>query len=358
MINFKELKESLSKEKIAEILGWYGAPVVHETPTYMIFRTCCHNLDGGSHKLYYYLGSNLFYCYTECGSFDVFTLVMRLEELRGNKVGLIEAVKRTGLDVKERDYNSLAEDSLTHDISRIQSIRNAVSLHELVRPELPTIDPTFLNKRFQFNAAGVQPWLDEGINYATILEYGIRYDPIDNCIIIPHFDDKGNLIGVRARYFNDMELKGKYRPIIFNREVLRHALSMSLYGLHNNKEAIKRTGRCVIVEGEKSVLKMASLYGANNIGVAVCGKNISVFHMKLLYDLGVKEVVVAFDADYATYEEIKVKQAEYKRIAAPLGIYFNTSIVVDYGDRLAYRDSPIDQGKQVFEALLSERIYI
>ena len=39
-----------------------------------IFQTVCHNSPGyGSYKLYYYPDSQMFYCYTECGSMDFLT---------------------------------------------------------------------------------------------------------------------------------------------------------------------------------------------------------------------------------------------------------------------------------------------
>ena len=75
MINYdkSEIREQLNIENIFELLQeWGGDP--EYTSFGIISATICHNEPGeGSHKLYYYLNSGLFQCYTGCqGYFDVF----------------------------------------------------------------------------------------------------------------------------------------------------------------------------------------------------------------------------------------------------------------------------------------------
>ena len=49
--------------------------------TYIIARTICHG--GDSHKLYYYENTQLFKCYSDsCGSFDIFELVQKVEDIK------------------------------------------------------------------------------------------------------------------------------------------------------------------------------------------------------------------------------------------------------------------------------------
>ena len=38
--------------------------------------------------------------------------------------------------------------------------------------------------------------------------------------------------------------------------------------------------------------------------------------------------------------------------------YFNVQLVMCYDNRLDYKDSPVDQGKEIFEALMHERLTI
>ena len=71
-IDFTSLKEQLSPSDICRILGEYGVAPRKDTINYIVFPTCCHNLVGGSSKLYYYKDSRSFHCYTECNdNFDI-----------------------------------------------------------------------------------------------------------------------------------------------------------------------------------------------------------------------------------------------------------------------------------------------
>ena len=47
--------------------------------------------------------------------------------------------------------------------------------------------------KFVFDENGLNIWVKEGISLNVMRKYGISYDPIDNCIIIPTYDDKSNL---------------------------------------------------------------------------------------------------------------------------------------------------------------------
>ena len=49
---------------------------------YIVARTVCH--DGDKHALYYYDNTQLFNCYTECGSFDVIELIQKVKGLDFN----------------------------------------------------------------------------------------------------------------------------------------------------------------------------------------------------------------------------------------------------------------------------------
>ena len=59
MINFQELREQLTDETIKDILGQFNVEPVEENEEAIIFPTCCHNLVGGSPKLFYYKNTKL-----------------------------------------------------------------------------------------------------------------------------------------------------------------------------------------------------------------------------------------------------------------------------------------------------------
>ena len=71
-MEIRDMRESLTPEEIKDILRKYGVDEIHENQLYIQYPTCCHNIEGGSHKLYYYKNTNMFKCYTECDSvFDI-----------------------------------------------------------------------------------------------------------------------------------------------------------------------------------------------------------------------------------------------------------------------------------------------
>ena len=52
-------------------------------------------------------------------------------------------------------------------------------------------------------------------------------------------------------------------------------------------------------EGEKSPLLYSSYFGTeNDITVACCGSSLSMYQVQLLLDLGVKEIIIAFDKQF------------------------------------------------------------
>lgn len=73
------VKESLELEDIYNLLDYLGAePQMFSN--YIIAKTICH--QGDTHKLYFYENTSLFKCYSgECGTFDVFELIQKIENI-------------------------------------------------------------------------------------------------------------------------------------------------------------------------------------------------------------------------------------------------------------------------------------
>ena len=70
----QSLKEQLSPNDIITLLNELGAEP-YEQNGQIIARTVCHH--GDSHKRYYYSDTQMFHCYTNCGSFDIFELIQK-----------------------------------------------------------------------------------------------------------------------------------------------------------------------------------------------------------------------------------------------------------------------------------------
>lgn len=350
-INFQELRERISPDQIKHILGEYGVKPFYETGAYIIFPTCCHNLEGGSNKLYYYKNTRLFKCYTQCDDmFDIFELLQKMGRLRNMEYNIFDVISKCGLSL---DTAISEADTIDLDIGFLYDLLNSREL----KYENPLRDPAILN-RYIFDKVPLQLWAKEGISFDTMQKYSILFDPIDECIVIPNYDENGKLVAVRGRFTSE-DAEVKYKPLVMGGEVLSCPSSSILYGLNITKEAIRRNGIAFIFEGEKSVLKMDTIYGDRNCAIATLGKTISNQQIEMLMQLGVREVVLCYDADYYDYPTMVEKRMEYIKLASVLKPYFNVCILMDLNCKLLqYKDSPIDQGKEIFERLLKNRIYI
>jgi hypothetical protein len=347
----KDLREQITVENIKDILTLYGVDAVHENDEFLVFPTVCHNTEGGSHKLYYYKDNHMFKCYTECDSvFDVFTLIQKMQDLRDEPVSLPQAIKIAGMDA-EIDMTDI-DVNARNDMDYMYDLNHTVST-ELYDPEV--LNESAIMQAFTFSRDALKIWEEEGISSQTLMKYKIKYDPIDNAIIIPHYNDENSLIGVRGRYLNP-DAYAKYKPIKYNGKVLAHKTSRVLYGLNFNREAIRKHKIAIIFEGEKSVMKMDTVYGDHSVAVAVSGKTITIDHIKLLLKYGVEKIVLAFDRDYSDLDEIVQKQQEYREIVSYVQNFCNVSMIIDYSFKLDYKDSPIDKGKEVFEELMAKKI--
>ena len=119
-------------------------------------------------------------------------------------------------------------------------------------------------------------------------------------------------IGLRGRFLGkDMaEMFGKYRPMYLNGQMYNHPLGFNLYNLNNSKQQISKMKKAIIFEGEKSCLLYQSYFGLNNdISVACCGSAVSTWQIQTLIDLGVNEIIIAFDRQFQ-----KIGDQEFKHL--------------------------------------------
>lgn len=101
---------------------------------------------------------------------------------------------------------------------------------------------------------------------------------------------------------------------------------------------------------------MGSIYGINeNNAVATLGQNITRDHISILTQLGVRNIILAYDSDYEDDKQLKEVEAKYYKKAKILSPYFNVSYLMDYDFILPYKSSPIDGGREAFEHILKKR---
>ena len=354
-MNFKDLREELTDESIKNILSQFNVEPVYEDESSITFPTCCHNLEGGSPKLVYYKNTKLFHCYTECStSFDIFTLLQKMYLLRGKEITLKQAIAICDLD---SSHLTVENESLScnDDIRHMQKLNNTYT-YKVEDINFKVYDKKIL-KQYTFDYHGLMPWIEEGIGIEALQRFNIKYDIMNNAIVIPNFDYNGSLIGIRARYFNEEDIKkGKYRPIYNNGVLYSHPTGRTFYGIFENHKNIERKHTCVIFEGEKSVLLYNTIYGnENGIALATLGQNITKDHIQYLLKMKVKNVILAYDTDYEDYNQLMEVEQKYLAKAKILEPYFNISYLIDYDFDLPYKSSPIDGGKEIFEKLLKNR---
>lgn len=363
----QEVKDKITLDDVYNFCVDFGGEPEY-TSFGFISRTICHNdprVTDASRKLYYYENSQLFHCFSGCAdpSFDLFELVIKIMAIQNNKqFNLNDAIRyvaeRLGISGRleeEPDIAPLQDWQILSNYSRIQSIetvqRRIITLKEY--------DKDILD-RFNYSLR-IGPWLREGVTQEVLEKAQIGFYPGGDQITIPHFDKDGRFIGLRGRTLSqeEGELFGKYRPLKVNGILYNHPLSVNLYGLDKAKTAIRKIGKAIIFESEKSVLKYASCFGwNNNISVACCGSNVSAYQIQLLTDLGVDEVIVAFDRDWEKIGDTTFQQQKKNilKLNERFKNYTNISFIFDKKMITQQKDSPIDEGSEKFLQLFKERM--
>ena len=354
-----EIKEHLTPEQIFKILEDLGGDPEMKDDC-IISRTICHNAPHeGSRKLYYFFNTRLFICFTCCGTFDIFDLIIKIKRQAGEEWTLYNSMTYVV------NYFSGFVDSLqfnkqeTEDWKILERWENANAIKNYSTIELEEVNGKFVKNLSQ---PRILDWEQEGINYDVLKRNNIHYDGSIDGIIIPHYDENNRMIGIRERALSERDLEyGKYRPLKFNGKMYNHPLGYNLYNLNNSKKQIQLMKTAIIFEAEKGCMQYASLFGAeNDISVAVCGSAISTYQIHLLQKYNVAEVIIAFDRQYQKIGD-KEWESWVKKLSTfntKYGSYIQISYLFDTGDLLGYKDSPIDRGKDIFLQLYKERIFL
>lgn len=361
-MSLKDVKKQLTDSDIIKLLAHLGSSNKDSSNTNeLLFETICHKKknEPKKYKLYYYKNSQRFHCYNHCGNMgDVFALVEQVLSIE-KKEAVKYVLKFFNIDtsisiIEEEDYGF--DEDLDSDDDDI--VYQSIKLEDVV------IEPIKPIKRQEIMRGFLKyypsDWLREGITKESMDKYEIRYSVDKNAIVIPHHSSEGKIVGIRVRNLENyaIETFGKYTPMFHNNRLYNHKLGHNLYGLDKNKEAIKKFKKAIIFEGEKSVLLMDAIYGNNSVAVAVCGSSFSRIQMKMLIDLGVQEIILAFDKQYSNHEEEEKWSKKVERIVKPL-LEHGVKVSKIWDDLenglLEHKMSPIDKGKEVYDKLVRNR---
>lgn len=357
-IDFQELRENIPHEFIYNWLEEHNAePTWAEDNGVEVINsiTICHG--GTSRKLKYYTNSNLFKCFTGCEEdyFDIFELICKVEGC-----GLKDAIKVVQDYLEDREIGIVQRSEIQKEILA-REVLEEESEKDFIAPGKEISDETLNTKEIPKH---IYPWEAEGITPEAFEYYNIRIDRDKGSIILPAYDIDCKLIGIRERSTRkeDIERYGKYHPVYWGDGInYRHSLSSHLFGLNWNKHRISQIHTAIIFEAEKSVYKMGCIYGFDkNCSVATCGSSISRTHIELLCNLGVNEIVIAFDRDYEDFEEVTFVKYAKRAIETAKLVKGRAKVtfLVDTRFKLPHKSSPIDQGRLIFEELLDKRIEV
>ena len=372
--NKDEIKNSLTVEQVLELVSELdGEPIQHGDM--LVCKTICHG--GEKHRLYYYNNTKLFKCFTDCAdTFDIFELVRKVKSrenprFRVDEEGteffdswnLPEAIAYVadyfGFQEKEKTFESFSEDTLEE--WRILNRYEKLAKLEVVKKEvdLKVYEDTLIKN---LPAPIILPWLKEGITRDAMAAANIRYNPKTCGIVIPHYNEDNALVGIRERtLIKEEEWKGKYRPSYINGQLYNHPLSFALYNLNNSRDNISKIKKAVVFEGEKSTLLYSSYFGAeSDISVANCGSALISYQVQLLIESGAEEIIIAHDKQFKEIgdEEFKKLTKNFRNMHKKYSHLVRLSFLFDKWGYLNYKDSPIDQGKEVFMELYKRRIYL
>ena len=188
-----------------------------------------------------------------------------------------------------------------------------------------------------------QEWVDEGIKPEILKKYEIRIDKKSNRIVYPVYDKDGNLIGAkgRTRFKNYKELQIKKYLNYTKIQTTDYFM-----GMKQNRDSILDSKSVILFEGLKSVMHVAA-WGYNNC-LSSETSDINDAQAAILISMGIRDLTIAFDKD--------VGLGHIRETTKLLQKYMNVYAVYDKWGLLQEKDSPCDQGEEVWRTLYERRI--
>ena len=357
-ISPKDIVDSITLQDVQTFLSGLGVEqiIVDEEKGQIICPTICHHRldEATSMKLYWYQNYKIFKCYTECNeAMSIFTLYKKFMALNYHEVSFYEAV----------DYISKCIKHITISIKSNYSYNNIDFEKYNFDAAVPILTEYPKTMLTYFTHYYHPTWLKDGIKPDVMDRFHIGFSLTQNKIIIPHLDINGRLVGIRGRAIDQQEIEnfGKYRPVQIGNILYTHPLQFNLYGIYEHQNGIRMRKSALIVEGEKSVLLADGYYGKLSNTVACCGSSVNKYHINLLVNmLGVNEIIIGLDKEYETWpsEKASIYRKKIEKICNKYKHLASFSYIWDRNNLLQEKDSPLDQGKEVFEQLLKERVYV
>ena len=355
-IDVKKLKRALTLAHYDMIVQRLGIPIFSKSNSEWRLWTGDKNVNPleGSPKLIFYPDSHIFMGYTAGRSYDIISLVQTRLALLKQPCSFLDAYQFI-LDTTNINPDSISrvkKEGHVYDWSNLERFvrvrKYGNQLSEYNRNIIDTLPPLY-----------PQAWIDEGISEETMDKYQIRYYERCNQTVIPCFDDEARLVGVRVRNWDkDRVEQAKYMPLVtLDGQCYKFNTNQVFYGINYNKPEIERTGKVIIVESEKAVMKLDTYMGRHNIALGMYGSNLGIQRRNQLLKMGVNTVSYVVDNDFigqddAFFEQWREKIQHFIKLWDG---FCRVEIVWDNLGLLGPKENATDRTKEVWEQLWENR---
>lgn len=355
-IDVKKLKKSLSLAHHKQIMQALGIPAYSENKEQIIYFSGDKNKDAlkGSPKLYFYKDSQIYFGYTSSRSYDIISLVQTRLSLLKQPCSFLDACQFIidTTNINPDSINRVKKEGHVYDWSNLERFirvrKYGNQLSEYNRNIIDTLPPLY-----------PQAWIDEGISEETMDKYQIRYYERCNQTVIPCFDDEARLVGVRVRNWDkDRVEQAKYMPLVtLDGQCYKFNTNQVFYGINYNKPEIERTGKVIIVESEKAVMKLDTYMGRHNIALGMYGSNLGIQRRNQLLKMGVNTVSYVVDNDFIGQDDEFFEQwrEKIRHFIKLWDGFCRVEIVWDNLGLLGPKENATDRTKEVWEQLWENR---
>lgn len=330
-------------------------PAYTESSSTITYWTGDKNRDSykGSPKLVFYKDTKIYMGYTASTSYDIISLCQVRLSLLSKPHSFIDAInfiiETTGLEidtVKRINAPHICDWSGLEKFVRFRSTGS-------------TLEPYDKSILEQLDHSVPQQWLDEGISLETMVKYQIGYYDRLNATTIPCFNRSGELIGIRCRHWRPDEIEtGKYRPLcLLDGTSYKFPTNQVFYGINWNWGEIERTGAVVLVESEKAVMWLDSLYQEQNVALGMYGKNLGLQRRNQLIKLGVNKVIYIPDNDWIgkTKSDFDKWEQDVIKFGNQFKGYANVEVVWDNLGLLKEKENATDGGIETWNKLFNNK---
>jgi DNA primase len=261
----------------------------------------------------------------------------------GNVLTFISEFKKIniGFAIQElKKYLSVQDDIVFTQADIIRQIKKYNKKN--ITKELPSVQELPANYINRYKKVKIQDWENEGIIPEIMDKYGVRWDAYHEAIVFEIRDDSGKLIS-----FKERSMKQGWKELGFPKYQYTHTIGTNyfLWGLYKNKQSCLELKEIILVESEKSVMKLEG-WNITNCA-AICTSHINELQFKTLVGLGVS-VVVALDKDN---NSVVFKDEMWRKLKRFCKVY----IVTDTMGLLGEKDAPVDKGLSVWKELYNKK---